>query len=260
MALSPPRRVALVLGLLFTLATIAFASLAVLQLLGRATYQQQLVLPSPGTRLLVVDSGVGSVRIHAGEDDLVHARAVVHYSLTRPSITHTSGSGGVVLGSSCRGWFNLGACWVDYDIAAPPDFALQVSTGAGRITTGDGFTGVMTLRTSNGAITVTGASGILDLRTGAGTVSATGLRASSVEATTGAGDIDVRFEAAPQRLVAQSGAGDIDAAVPTTVAYRVQAETGAGRRSVTVPIDATAARSVVLHSGAGNVTLRPSAG
>jgi hypothetical protein len=71
---------------------------------------------------------------------------------------------------------------------------------------------------------------------------------------------DVRLEmlTAPQTLDVETTAGEIDLAVPTDTAYRVDARSVSGDERVLVPIDPASSRTIRAIGETGDLRIHPS--
>jgi Putative adhesin len=251
--LSPPRRTLLAAGVVFSVVVIAFAVLSVVSWLGRSSYEKDTVI-SPQAQRLSVRTGGGQVALAASTDGRVHVHSRVRYGLVRPTLTEQSNAEGVRLEAGCRGWFGLGfsGCEVDYTVAAPPNFTVEVRSGGGEIRARD-LAGDVSLSTGGGDIDVSGNGGTLSMTSGGGTITTSGLRGPVVQARTGGGSVELSFTYPPGRVSADSGGGDVNVAVPGGPAYQVDAGTGGGETTIDVRTDPQAERVIHAHSGGGDV-------
>jgi DUF4097 and DUF4098 domain-containing protein YvlB len=140
---------------------------------------------------------------------------------------------------------------------APANAELVVRTGAGDIVIRD-FEGGVDLNTSAGDVTVSSISGPVVLRSDAGFIHGN-VSDGDVDAQTSAGGIDLEVRGDFSRISAVSDAGSVMLTVPDGV-YRVDAESSAGSTEVDVTDDPDAARLIVAHTDAGNVTIDRSSG
>ena len=84
-----------------------------------------------------------------------------------------------------------------------------------------------------------------------------GLRSSDVEATTDQGGVALRFDAEPQRVVADSDQGNVEVVVPQGEAfYRLDTDTDQGRVVRDIRTDPTSDRSITASTDQGDVILR----
>jgi hypothetical protein len=255
--LSPSRRIVVVVGVLFSVTMIAAGVLSAVNWLARSSYEKDSVI-SPLAQRLSVRTGGGQVELSASADGRVHVHSRVRYGLVRPTLTEQSASDGVRLEAGCRGGFGIGfgsgGCQVDYTVAVPPTFTVDVRSGGGEIRARD-LTGDVSLATGGGNIDVSGNGGTLSLTSGGGNITTNGLRGPEVQARTGGGNVGLVFAYPPGRVSADSGGGNVDVAVPDGPAYRVDAASGGGDTTIGVRTDPQADRFIHAHSGGGNVNV-----
>ncbi len=146
-------------------------------------------------------------------------------------------------------------CSASYELVAPPGTALTVHTDGGSIRT-DGIAGTEILHTSGGDVTVNHASGNLDLSTSGGSITGSDLSCAETIAGTSGGDISLRYESAPGRVVAGTSGGGVQVTVPDGDRYRVQAGATGGTADVQVSQDAGATRSITARTEGGDVSIR----
>jgi DUF4097 and DUF4098 domain-containing protein YvlB len=165
----------------------------------------------------------------------------------------------VLLESQCHVWIGTNSCNVNYTVAVPPAFAVEVIASAGDVRA-SGLTGTVRLTTAAGDVHVDRMFGDLTLRTSAGDVDAFNLRSDTVEARTAAGDVMLAFADAPRTVSAQTFAGDVDVVVPAG-RYQVVATTSAGDSFVDPGLQsADSTLRITASSRAGDVHVHPTTG
>ncbi len=236
--LSPPGSAPLLrgLGVALALVTVLAGALAVAGSLARDSTSQQHRYQ--GVRVVEVDVDAESVEVVTGPGDVTRLERSIAWSAGRPTLRQEQVGERLVVGSACPFSFGRGC------------------SGRVRLVVPAGTR--VTAHSSGGSVEVTGLDGVLDLSSSAGDVGGTALRAATVVADSSAGDVDLRFSAAPTRVRATSSAGDVAVALPEgPEAYRVDAGSSAGSRDVRVRTDPSSRRTVFAHSSAGDVAVLP---
>jgi len=189
------------------------------------------------TNRLVVDDMAGTVAVTVG-DGPVRVTETVAYGRHKPTMAHTSVGGTVHLtAGSCLAVFDRG-CQVDYQVRVPAGTAVEVRADAGDVS-------------------VTGLAGDLRVTARAGKVTANELRSvhTTVQAT--AGQVTLRYRAAPSTVDVNATAGDVAIQVPGDASYAVDASTTAGDHTVGVPTAAGSGHRITVHAAAGSVRVSP---
>lgn len=202
-----------------------------------------------------VNVDAGTVRLTPG--DAVAGERTDRYGLVRPSVSvRRDGDVLVVEGRCGRVWLTGSWCSTAVTLTVPADVRVTVHSGAGSVHLG-ALTGPIDVSTGAGDVTLTGTAGVVVVDAGAGNVRGVGLAGTSVDASSGAGEVRLAFVRPPSNVRAESGAGSVAVVLPDgETVYRVDADSGAGSRSVDVRTSATADALVYAHSGAGDVTVR----
>ena len=253
--LTPGRRTLLTFGVPLSLAFIGYGALGIVNAIGLTHYTETVNLVSTA-RALTVNGNDGSVHLVVSPDAGVHVVAKGVYSLSKPRlVTATSVNGVTISGHQCSGGVLI--CSQDITIEVPASFQVTARSEGGDVKA-TGLTGALNLQSSAGDVKVTRASGQLVLSSSAGDVEATDISSTDVSATSSAGDVDLRFDTPPDRVVATSSAGDVDVQVPNTVAYRVSSADSNGSGAVKVHTDSQSARTIEAHTSAGDVRVEPS--
>jgi len=149
----------------------------------------------------------------------------------RPRTRHEVKDGVLVLRYECPA-SSRPRCWVDYRVEVPRGVRVQASGTAGNVT-------------------LRGLSGDVTASTGAGEITGEELTARRLVGRSGAGDVEVRFGAAPDDVRIDVGAGNGTVYLPAG-RYAVTAETAVGERVVGVDRDDSAPHRIVVRSGAGD--------
>jgi DUF4097 and DUF4098 domain-containing protein YvlB len=245
----PLYRVASVL----VLAAIVFSAVSLLDTGARASEQRTVTFDA--ARILRVEASAGDVRVTGADGARVEVRMRITRGLTAPSVDTRLQDGTLVLEDDCAG-IVLGSCRVDYDIRVPGDAAVTVDSGAGDVQAANLTAGV-DLESSAGEVGATRVGGDrIRLSSSAGDVSGKELTAASVDATTSAGNVLLDLAEPPDRVMADSSAGDVRVLLPGGT-YAVDAGTSAGEEDIRVVQDPDAAAAVRVHSSAGDVLVAP---
>lgn len=210
------------------------------------TYQQKV-------RSIEVAVESGDVEVRPGAGGEVSVKRQFKWSGTKPTISEKWSGEQLRIETDCPE--NENNCSVDYIISVPSHVTVNAQTQAGHINI-TGVEGDMRLTTSAGNIDITEAKGILWARTSDGNITGSNLRGKEVDMQTASGNIDLRFEAAPQTVKARASSGSIDVAVPSGDAYVVRAETSSGQRTVAVLQEGSATRRIDVQTSAGNVSVQ----
>ncbi len=206
---------------------------------------------------------VDELQIHAGAGDvmLMPARGsdVVIDSRTRGSL-HTPTLDVEALGSDVDvsggcDEVSFGHCEATLLVRVPPGTAVRVETSSGDLSA-DGLTGNVTLHTASGDVRAQNLSGRLDLDSASGDVDGTALRAATVRAHTGSGDVDLHFASPPDTADADTGSGDVRIAVPRgPETYNVDVDAGSGTDDVDLVPDPASRRLLRADTGSGDVEI-----
>jgi hypothetical protein len=190
-----------------------------------------------GVRSLVVSDDAGSVTVTAGPGPGVRVVKKIFTNPTRPQeqVTHT-GSDLRITAPYCAAPDWRRPCRIDYEIQAPADVAVTLTTASGNLTL-TGLTGTQSAVAASGSVHVTAAGG-------------------PVNAQSASGNVDVTATAVAQSLTASSVSGNASVHVPSG-AYRVETATATGNSAVTLDNDPAGSALVRVTTVTGNVTLAP---
>jgi hypothetical protein len=242
----------IVIGSVFTIATIGFGTAQAVAGLAHEERDERTVVEGPVRVVDIVAAGSITV-IGTDARDRVTVDEHISDGLQSPDRSIRNDGGRLVVRGTC-GHF-LGTWCSD-------DFVLRVPRDVRVVAEGDGIevrrtTGGAHLTSYGGAIDVIDARGAVRLSSHGGTVTARALRAMDVDASSYGGNIDLAFEVPPRRVDASSHGGDVNVAVPdNAVSYRVDASSGGGSTSTRVRTDPEADRVIRAQSHGGDVTVR----
>jgi Putative adhesin len=209
---------------------IALGALALAMIPARAaeaTFERDL--STSGRVDLTIENGSGRVHLTSGPAGHVHVFARVKSNwggddskveeiASHPPVEQT---GNIVhIGQHHENLHNIS---IDYEIEAPADTFLRVSTGSGGIDDGDVGADAK-LTTGSGGIRATGLQGGFTVGTGSGSIYAEQVGAGDVEAQTGSGSIEIKN--LHGGLHAQTGSGGVKVTGTPDAAWRIL--TGSG--------------------------------
>jgi hypothetical protein len=182
-------------------------------------------------RTLKVNNRVGTVRVTANSGS--SQVRVTEQPTGGPTASHqVSGSTGT-LKASCSGPTD---CHMNYTVTMPSDVALDVNGAVGKVTLQGGPT-----KTT--------------ISTDAGQVIGSGLARGSYTVNTKAGQVSLKFAAAPSLVKVSTTAGAIGVTVPATASYKVNTSSDVGTTDVNVRNQAQAANKINLHATFGHISL-----
>lgn len=274
LAMTPGRRVALLLGLPVVLVIIVANSYSLVQNLGMGSYQiRSYSVPLATSGLTIgLNGGDGTVRgVPAGTAGTTAGEArvsgTVRYDLGRPTVRRGAGS----LGLDCPR-IDLGNCSLDATVNVPEGTPVDMATGGGDLSAA-GLSGATTLSTDGGNVSVSGDTGDLTARSGGGDVTADSISGTDVRLSTDGGNVSATAVESPH-LTAETGRGDITLTFTSPPQY-VQVNTSGGNVTIVVPrgsyiVDASTAGGSVSKiqstpgahdtisatSGGGDITIR----
>jgi hypothetical protein len=232
MALSTPRLVLLVAGVLFVVCGVAVGMSEAL------THERTTTTTlSRHIERVVVHAGTGNVHLEGAEGARVMVRRHLQWMWRRPHVSSAVHGTTLAVSASCPDSGPVNRCKADLDLAIPFDTDVVVQ--------GD-----------SGDIVAERLAGHLDLTTDSGNVGGRDLNPISVRATTNAGDVGLDFTTEPVSVQANSDSGDVRVTVPAGGEYRVDATTEAGDVTVRgVLRNDRALRSIAATANAGDVTV-----
>jgi hypothetical protein len=247
--LTPGRWWALTLGTPLALATIAYGGLNYVALVAQDSFRVQHALG--GTHVTVgLGSGNLTVVPRTSAAGYTGVRGVVDYSLVRPHVAwKTAGDETTFIGPSCI-W--VGSCEANLTLTVHPAEAVTASTGSGDLRV-QGVAGPLKLEDGSGEISVANLSGPEVLQAGSGDITGSGLRATTVQATDGSGDVHLVFTRPPDEVRINASSGDINLTLPGGYSYRVSSDASSGSSHINVVRDPASHRVIDLQDGSGNI-------
>ncbi|MFD0856663.1 DUF4097 family beta strand repeat-containing protein [Actinomadura adrarensis] len=233
-------------------------SLALSACADHETVSDQKSFPLGGNRLTIVVPS-SNLEVVPGRGPGVQVRRWLGGTPAKPGNSSWSLDGDTLrLRINCSGL--VLKCDSRFRVAVPPNVSLLVNSGDGRSTV-SGFTRPVVIKSTNGRVNVRNVSGPLRIRTRTGRVTVSGVRSPSVHATSGDGDVTIRFATAPRLVDIKSGTGDLKAEVPVSGhTYRVSVSSGTGNARSDVPDNTGSTNTVKLSSRNGNATVLPTSG
>ncbi|GAA0979105.1 DUF4097 family beta strand repeat-containing protein [Acrocarpospora macrocephala] len=176
---------------------------------------------------LAVDAGSGDVIVNESDRTGIQVTETLNYRGAQPTDGHE------VSGDTLRLAYDCNDCSIDYRVEVPRGLNVRVDTGSGTIT----------LRSLTGPI---------DVSTGSGDIEANGLTSKTALADTGSGDVELRFNAAPDNTQVTSGSGEGVVYVPKGT-YHVTLQSGSGEHTVQVAQDPASPKKITIKTGSGDV-------
>ncbi|MDE3187567.1 MAG: DUF4097 family beta strand repeat protein [Acidobacteriota bacterium] len=209
------------------IAATVLAMAALPALAAEATFERNLTVN--GRVDLTVSTGSGKVHLTRGAGNQMHivghvrsgwggSDARVHEIAANPPIEQT----GNIIRIGAHHW-NLNNVSIEYEIQAPADAFLEVSSGSGDITV-EGVGDNAKISTGSGSIRATGLHAGFTISTGSGDIYAEQNGTGDVRAKTGSGTIELRNLNGGLR--ADTGSGDIKVAGTPANPWHLQ--TGSG--------------------------------
>ncbi len=251
--LTPSRRRALIIGVPFVVALIAYVGVYYVALAGQDSFAvHKSVAPVEGAITVSVN---GDISVTPSADRRAHLTGVVSYSLFRPTLRWSVTPAQTVLdGPNCY-W--VGNCSATLALAVPPAQPLNLSTSSGNLTVSD-LSGDLKLNNDSGDIVVTRSSSALVLNDSSGDVSGTQLSGTTARVDNDSGDVDLSFVRAPDDVRVSDSSGDVTVSVPANVSYAVSAITSSGTPDIGVPTSSSSHHRITIRADSGNIYVVPS--
>ena len=142
-------------------------------------------------------------------------------------------------------------CVIDYTVTVPDAVDVTVDVGSGDVLLVG--LGDADIRTGSGDITVMRPTGSVGAEAGSGEISITDAD-GPVTAETGSGDVEVELATAND-VTARASSGDLELTVPAGSSYRVDADTGSGDETVTMPSDELGDHHLDISTGSGDLSV-----
>lgn len=175
----------------------------------------------------------------------------ISWRTAEPNLEQRVDGDGIHVAGGCVGPFNWG-CSIDYDVAVPDGFDLDLDSSSGSVTVRDVAFGRLRQQVSSGDVELSGVTGAIEVRSSSGTVRADRLTSDDVYVEASSGDVGLDFATSPRSVVADVSSGDVRIALPAGK-YAVTADTSSGNRRVDVPVDTTSDRTVTVTTSSGDV-------
>jgi len=221
--------------------------------LGREEMKEHVRADGPVVRVEIdLDGGTIDLRGSAGPDASGTIRS--RWSESAPEIVHYVEDGVLRILGRCDPY--AGPCLLDVNISVPASAAVGIVTGGGDVRV-RGFTGDVEVMTGDGAVEAHDIGGSLFVENDTGSIRGDALSGAYVDARTGEGDVELRMDARPVRLVGRTGDGDVVLVVPAGD-YRVETDAPRGELAVGASVrDDPAAEGVLSGASArGDVSIR----
>lgn len=220
---------------------------------GQASGTHERIVVDEPFSTVVVDGGVGDIRIHTQRD----AGAVVNADLYGDdggpkARVHVSG-GVLHVEVECG---SLDCCGADLDIAVPAEVDVEVGLGVGDLDV-LGIAGLVTLDVGVGDIGLEHVSGGLDVHAGTGDIDGRGLRSADAWIEAGTGDVSLEWaaDADPNAIAVELGVGAVELAVPHG-SYDLRLEAGVGDIDVDdLRDEGGASKRISVEVGTGDIEI-----
>jgi DUF4097 and DUF4098 domain-containing protein YvlB len=233
MALSTPRLVLLLTGVLLVVCGIAVA-------VSEALTHERTTDATIARHIerVVIRADTGHVNVRGSEGSRVMVRQKLRWLWRKPRVSTRVDGSTLTVSARCPVSSTLNRCKADLDLAIPFDADVVV-------------------RGDSGDISAERLAGHLELTTDSGNVAGRDLNPTVASATTDAGNVDLEFSTQPVSVHANSDSGDVDVTVPAGGEYRVDATTDAGDVEVQgILRNDHAGRTITATADAGDVTVR----
>lgn len=264
---SPPpprwlRRLWRIGGSLAAVVLLPFAALQIVSQLAHEEFTVDRQFPADGIATIEVHNSTGRVRIVGQEggagtsegDDMITVTAHVSEGLRSTGHSQRIEGDRLVLDATCP-IFLESFCEVTYTVETPPDVDVVVRGDRGASV--EGIDGDVDVAADQGSIDLSRLAGTVVADADQGSVRGSGLRSEDVEATTDQGDVFLRFEDAPRRVVVDSDQGDVEVVLPAGPAeYEVVTDSDQGRVTRDIDTKPSTDRSITATTDQGDVTLR----
>jgi Putative adhesin len=208
-----------------------------------------------GVTRVIATSDTGDVRVRAAVGvETPRLTSTLRWSFDRPQVQRDVTGDTEQLDARCpRRWF-ASNCSVDLELVLPADTVLKIDTDTGDIRI-SGTTADLEATTATGDVRVSAVSGAnITARTNTGDVTVlAGRQDGTVQADSDTGDVRLTLTAAPRAVHAKTSTGDVTITVPPGAGYAVSSGTDVGERTVSVPTDPAAERSINAESSVGDV-------
>jgi uncharacterized lipoprotein NlpE involved in copper resistance len=212
---------------------------------------------------IVVETFNGEVQVERGAGNLVNVvvtkvgsgsnEAAAEEDLANIEVTMLQEQDTIRITAKRVGAWKLGNSEASVHLTVPPASQLELTTSNGSLTSHE-ITGTHKVRTSNGAINVTGGEGELTAETSNGDITLNA-RSAVVNARTSNGKINFKGSLASGDHLFQSSNGKIEITLPNDAAFVIDTSTSNG--SVTTDFDLRTAEKKESHTLKGSVGDNP---
>ncbi|QYG95022.1 hypothetical protein HC251_23045 [Iamia sp. SCSIO 61187] len=242
---------ALALGGLVVVLLLGLGTFAAANVMVRTTERDSTTLTGEVLRAEV--HVTGKVTIRTGPADRVEIDRRSSFGVREPRVVETLVDGLLTVRVECIGGISI-ICTNRVDLVVPSDVSFTISALGASVSDVEGD---IELDSGAGAVDLERVSGDLQMSVGGGSITGRDLRSTRVDATAGAGSVDLSFAVPPEDVEATSGAGSVVVEVPPgDEAYRIDAESGAGSTDIAVRTDPTSDRVIRAAAGAGSTDVR----
>ncbi|HEV7864837.1 MAG TPA: DUF4097 family beta strand repeat-containing protein [Acidimicrobiia bacterium] len=251
-------RVLMASGLVLSAVMVAFGSLVAVNAMARQTVQEKHTYDFAGSTL-DVDVALGEVQIVPGREGEITVRRRLTYGLQRPFLEEkVDGDTFRVRDHNCT-TPSPSPCQIRWLLEVPRDVSVEVRTTEGAINV-SGMSGKVKLTSLSGAVNASAPSGkLLTLRSKTGRVTASNVSCAQVVATSTDGPVSLTFRSAPSLVVGRSETGPVGVVLPSgDEPYQISAvsENGNGSKTIAVnKVDPDARRRIDVKSDKGDVSV-----
>ncbi|MFI7454587.1 DUF4097 family beta strand repeat-containing protein [Nonomuraea sp. NPDC049714] len=205
-----------------------------------------------------VETDSGQIEVIESDRAGIHVTEHLTWQKRKPTTTHETQGGTLVLTFTCPGGWMAGNCDVGYQVEIPRGLRVKTVSDSGKVTLRD-LSGDVEAATDSGAIEADGLTGkqvVSKSDSGAVTL-AFAARPGKVETSTDSGAITLAFAAPPDKVVTSTDSGKTVVRVPEGP-YNVVSTTDSGNEHLNTVHDPSAPRSLTLTSDSGDIDILPS--
>ena len=244
------------LGALVAIAFLAIVAVWLADVLSPSTTVERTFTMAPAASRLTIETTTGAVRLTSTHEHAVRVHRSVTHGWREAVIEERSDGSAATLRGTCPAVFARG-CTVEYDIAVPDGFTVDVRSGSGDVD----IRGIRVqhLRTdvSSARTTLVDVAGPLELRSSSGSLTAMRLNSADVKAEVSSGSTSLDFATAPSAVTVSASSGNVTLRLPNDGPYRVRAETSSGNKQIGVPDHCTSSRAVTVTANSGSIAVLP---
>jgi hypothetical protein len=202
-----------------------------------------------------LDSGGGSVSVSGVRGPLNVSAAGGAIDVHGTASATLDSGGGPVTASAIQGLLTVTADGGSINVAGAQ--GADLDSGGGPVAVRS-IHGALNATTEGGSLQLDGLTGTLTADTGNGPFNASGVASATAKVSTEGGSAWIGFVSQPMSVQVTSDGGDAVLVLPGGP-YAVSAGASGGPIDVSVPVSATAARSVSVNSGGGELQVKPPA-